>query len=77
MANPSQCEILLAAMRRGEKLTVATALEKYGVYALSQRMGELRRKHGIDVKSEIIEVGEGKRVAQYWIEPGPFQQAMF
>ncbi len=36
----SQCYELLMAMQNGMRLTVKVALEKYGVYALSQRVGE-------------------------------------
>ena len=60
----NQCEQLLAAMKRGEQLTVAEALDRYGVYALSQRCGELiRQGHPINV--ETIKVQSGKRVARY------------
>lgn len=63
----SQCHTLLLALNRGERLTVADALSRYGCYALSQRMGELRRKYGWPVQSKMIEVN-GKRVAEYWLE---------
>lgn len=65
----TQCETLLAALRRGESLTVAEALTFYGIYALSQRAGELRRA-GHPVKSEMVAVGNGKRVARYSYAPG-------
>lgn len=61
----TQCEELLAAFRRGEKLSVRDALLKYGVYALSQRVGELKREH--DIRSEMVKVGK-KHVARYWME---------
>lgn len=60
----TQCETLLAALRRGESLTVADALTFYGVYALSQRMGELKRA-GHPIKAERVSVGNGKNVARY------------
>lgn len=60
----NQCEQLLEAMKRGEQLTVAEAMARYGVYALSQRCGELiRQGHAINV--ETIKVQSGKRVARY------------
>jgi hypothetical protein len=55
---------LLKAFKRGERLTVAVALERYGIYALSQRCGELRRQ-GWPVVSEMVALESGKRVAQY------------
>lgn len=63
----SQCHSLLAAMFDGEKLTVAEALRKYGVYALSQRIGNLIRD-GWPVQKQDVIVGSGKRVKMYWLE---------
>lgn len=62
----SQCEILLQALFDGERLTVKTALEKYGVYALSQRMGELIRT-GWPIQKQDVIVGSGKRVKEYFL----------
>jgi hypothetical protein len=61
----TQCETLLAAFRRGESLTVAEALSRYGVYALSQRVGELiAAGHPID--SETVRIGRS-RVSRYFL----------
>lgn len=60
----TQCHALLLAMQRGERLTVAEALTTYGVFALSQRCGELRRA-GWPIKSRMIVTASGKRVAEY------------
>ncbi len=62
----SQCGQILRALQRGERLTVLTALTDYGVMALSQRAGELKRM-GWPVQSRMIEVPSGKRVAEYWL----------
>jgi len=62
----SQCGQILRALERGERLTVARAMTDYGVYALSQRCGELKRM-GWPVQSRMIEVPSGKRVAEYWL----------
>jgi len=70
----NQCEQLLEAMKRGEQLTVAEAMSRYGVYALSQRCGELIRQ-GHPVNVEMITVTSGKRVAKYSIQRG--QQELF
>ena len=61
----TQCYALLQAMQRGERLTVAKAMYEYGVYALSQRCGELRVKWGWPIRSTMIELPNGKRVAEY------------
>jgi len=62
----TQLETLAEALDRGERLTVAVALERYGVYALSQRMGELARKWGYPVESRTIETPTGKHVSEYF-----------
>lgn len=64
----SQCYELLMAMLNGARLTVKVALEQHHVYALSQRVGDLRRKYGWPVRSQIIEIGPRTHVAEYWIE---------
>ena len=61
----TQCEQLMEAFDRGERLTVGEAMMRYGVYALSQRCGEIRGL-GYPVDSRIIEVASGKRVKQYF-----------
>jgi hypothetical protein len=60
----TQLEILAAALDRGEHLTVAVALERYGVYALSQRMGELGKWY--PVESRTVSLPNGKHVSEYF-----------
>ncbi len=60
----TQLGTLLRALQRGERLTVAQALSEYGVYALSQRMGDLKRM-GWPVLTSTITTNSGKRVAEY------------
>ena len=60
----TQCGRLLKAFQRGESLTVAEALTRYGIYALSQRCGELRRG-GWPIIAEMVKVRSGARVASY------------
>jgi len=54
---------LLMAMKQGSRLTVAKALTRHGVYALSQRMGDLRDDYGWPIKSRFV--GKFK---EYWLE---------
>ena len=61
----TQLEQLSEAFDRGEALTVATALSKYGIYALSQRCGELWRA-GYPVDSRTITTNNGKHVSEYF-----------
>lgn len=63
-AQGTQHHKLLIAFQRGEQLTVAEALTKYGVYALSQRVGELK-KMGWPIVSEPFDTAGGARVARY------------
>ena len=65
-SDDTQCGQLLRAFQRGESLTVAEALTKYGVYALSQRCGELRRA-GWPIKSEPFKTTGGATVAKYYM----------
>ena len=64
-------------MQDGERLTVAKALSEYGVYALSQRCGELR-KMGWPIKSAMKTLKNGKRVAEYSLNSvsEPFSDAV-
>jgi len=67
---PAECKqlrTLLEAMLRGEKLTVLTALDKYGVYALSQRCGQLAREYGWPVAKGWVHLPSGKMVRSYWL----------
>lgn len=58
---------LLRALKNGERLTPLTALEKYRCFSLSQRMGELRRA-GWPIRSQMVSVNSGKKVASYWLQ---------
>jgi len=60
----SQKTKILEYLKRGKKLTVLKAIKLFGCYALSQRVGELKRD-GHPIQSKIIELGSGKRVAEY------------
>jgi hypothetical protein len=63
----SQCYEILMYLQQGGRLTVGTALRQLGVYALSQRVGELKRKYGWPIQSRMVEVGTA-RVSEYWID---------
>lgn len=60
----NQERVILAHLRGGRPLTVGDALTKYGIYALSQRIGDLKRE-GYPITSEMVKLPNGKRVAQY------------
>ena len=60
----SQLEMLKKHFDSGRSLTVLTAIEKYGVYALSQRCGDLRRE-GYPLEGAMIKLPSGKQVMSY------------
>lgn len=57
---------LLRALQAGERITVAKALTDYGVYALSQEAGRLR-KLGWPVQSDRVQVSPGAWVKEYFL----------
>jgi hypothetical protein len=62
-----QCYAILRYLQSGGRLTVAKAMSELGVYALSQRVGELKRTYGWPVKSRALKVGPKTYVAEYWL----------
>ena len=63
-AGMTQLERLAAHFAAGGTLTVAEALTQFGIYALSQRVGELKRE-GVPIDAEMVETTGGARVARY------------
>ena len=60
----SQTAAILQHLQQGNTLTVLSALQLFGCMALSQRVSELKRE-GEPIKSEMVAVESGKRVARY------------
>ena len=58
-----QNQAIIEYLKTGESLTVAEALTKLGVYALSQRIGEIRREY--PVVSERVTTPSGKHISRY------------
>jgi hypothetical protein len=58
---------ILMYLKSGGRLTVAKALSELGVYALSQRCGELRRQYGWPIKSINKKVGTHVWVSEYFL----------
>lgn len=58
---------LLCAMQMGKRLTVAIALMDHSVYALSQRIGDLK-KMGWPIKDRWVTTAGGASVKEYWLE---------
>jgi hypothetical protein len=66
-ARGTQLYEILMYFQAGGRLTVGKALSQLGVYALSQRCGDLRRM-GWPICSRRIETHGGANVSEYWIE---------
>jgi hypothetical protein len=63
----TQAYEILKYLQSGRTLTVAKAMSELGVYALSQRCGELRRM-GWPIKSRPVEIHPGTRVSEYSLD---------
>jgi len=63
----SQEKQILHYLKAGHKLTPLEALKRFGCLRLSGRVYDLRRA-GHKIVSDIIEVSDGKHVAQYRLE---------
>ena len=65
MMEAKQLKALDAHFSSGGSLTVAEALMQFGIFALSQRAGELRRHWGRPVVAETVKLESGKRIKRY------------
>ena len=60
----TQTELLKQHFDSGRSLTVLTAIQKYGIYALSQRVGQLIRQ-GYPIHKDWLDLPNGKTVRSY------------
>lgn len=69
---PTQAQQVLALLRLNgtQGLTALVALERIGCFRLASRVHELV-EDGHDIRSEMITLPTGKRVARYTIHEGP------
>lgn len=61
----TQCDQIREWLEAGNSITPLEALQQFGCMALSQRIGELKREHGLSIETEMIELPNKKRVARY------------
>jgi hypothetical protein len=66
--SPNKKDALLKALRR-EWLTPLEAVERVGIFSLSQRCGEFRRA-GMNVLDKWVTTASGSRVKAYRIARG-------
>lgn len=62
----AQRQQILNHLKSGKAITPLEALQLYGCLRLGARIWDLK-KQGHNIKTRIIEVGNGKRVAEYSI----------
>lgn len=67
MKHESQNKRIAEYLSQGNKITALQAQNWYGCMRLARVVGDLKAL-GMDIKSKLITVKSGKRVAQYWIE---------
>lgn len=60
----TQCYDILMYLQSGRTLTVSKALSELGVYALSQRIGELKRA-GWPIQARALKIRNKCYVAEY------------
>lgn len=63
----SQTKAIKEHLMKGNGITSLGALRLYGCLRLSGRIHDLRNKHGLPIRTDMIEVN-GKRVAKYTLE---------
>jgi hypothetical protein len=61
----NQLDMLRMCFDQGGTLSVGEAMTRFGIYALSQRCGELRRD-GYPIDSMTETLPNGKRISRYY-----------
>lgn len=62
----SQTDLIHNYLLEGHTITPLLALEKWGCFRVGARAYDLR-KQGIDVRSRMVKLSNGKRVAEYFL----------
>jgi hypothetical protein len=62
-----QNDMILVALKNGEKITPLSALEKFGCLRLSARIWDLRHE-GYPIVTKNITTPQGKSIAEYSLE---------
>jgi hypothetical protein len=66
MTTKTQCEAIQSHLQSGGTLTPLDALNLFDCFRLGARIFDLKKK-GLDIKTRIIEVGDKKHVAEYYL----------
>lgn len=65
----SQSEQILKHLREVGPLTPLEALDRFSCFRLAARVNDLRAD-GYDIRTNLIELANGKKVASYWLPKG-------
>ena len=60
----SQCKRILDYLKEGNGITPIDALNLFGCFRLGARIADIKNM-GYDIITEMVVVGDGKRVAKY------------
>lgn len=64
----SQEFTVLTALKTDGSLTPLESWQRYGIYALSQRIGRLKHKYHWKIEGEIVPIAETKqKFKRYWL----------
>ena len=63
----NQNDMILVALKNGERITPLTALENFGCFRLSARIWDLRNE-GHPIKTKHVSTKQGKVIAEYTYE---------
>ena len=64
MTTKSQSSKILAYLKAGNGITPIEALNLFGCFRLGARIADIK-KMGYNIVTEMVKVGDGKRVAKY------------
>jgi len=63
----TQNDMILVALKNGERVTPLSALQNFGCFRLSARIWDLRND-GHPISKKIISTPQGKSVAEYYYD---------
>jgi len=63
----TQADQILAALKRGERLTPLDAFTEFNCMRLASRISDLKQK-GYTIHTRTIKTDSGKSVSEYWMD---------
>jgi hypothetical protein len=65
---PSQCQLIKEALEQGDRLTGMQILNRFGCLNYKGRIADLRKKHQLPIKTDMVRTPTGKRIGVYYIQ---------